>query len=139
MESERRNASYIAAACAAIFLTSWQVLEFESAHLDSLPNAEMYERSYMHRENLSHVAVAQATEFFITASVDGHIKFWKKKGEGLEFAKHFRAHLGPVKGDRRMSRHIGMVANDKLFCPAVIILRYYVALTFDHCTISIYL
>lgn len=34
------------------------------------------------------------TEFIITASCDGHIKFWKKQDEGLEFVKHFKAHLG---------------------------------------------
>lgn len=26
----------------------------------------------------------------------GHLKFWKKKPVGVEFAKHFRAHLGPI-------------------------------------------
>ena len=34
------------------------------------------------------------TEFLITASVDGHVKFWKKKEDGIEFVKHFRSHLG---------------------------------------------
>ena len=34
------------------------------------------------------------TDFIITASVDGHVKFWKKQEEGIEFVKHFRAHLG---------------------------------------------
>ena len=35
------------------------------------------------------------TNFIITASVDGHVKFWKKKeDEGIEFVKHFRSHLG---------------------------------------------
>uniref|UniRef100_A0A1I7WZ24 peptidylprolyl isomerase n=1 Tax=Heterorhabditis bacteriophora TaxID=37862 RepID=A0A1I7WZ24_HETBA len=34
------------------------------------------------------------TDFIITASVDGHLKFWKKKyAEGVEFVKHFRCHL----------------------------------------------
>lgn len=28
----------------------------------------------------------------------GHIKFWKKKAVGIEFAKHFRSHLGPIEG-----------------------------------------
>uniref|UniRef100_A0A915AK17 PPIase cyclophilin-type domain-containing protein n=1 Tax=Parascaris univalens TaxID=6257 RepID=A0A915AK17_PARUN len=33
-------------------------------------------------------------DFIITASVDGHLKFWKKKhAEGIEFVKHFRCHL----------------------------------------------
>jgi peptidylprolyl isomerase domain and WD repeat-containing protein 1 len=35
------------------------------------------------------------TDFIITASNDGHVKFWKKcDGEGIEFVKHFRSHLG---------------------------------------------
>ena len=48
------------------------------------------------------------TDFVLTASVDGHLKFWKKKdpsststdsattGVGIEFVKHYRAHLSPV-------------------------------------------
>lgn len=35
------------------------------------------------------------TDFVITASQDGHVKFWKKnEDEGIEFVKHFRSHLG---------------------------------------------
>lgn len=34
------------------------------------------------------------TDFLVTASADGHVKFWKKKEQGVEFVKHFRAHLG---------------------------------------------
>lgn len=34
-------------------------------------------------------------DFIVTASCDGHVKFWKKKEEeGIEFVKHFRSHLG---------------------------------------------
>lgn len=40
------------------------------------------------------VLLASRTDFIITASVDGHVKFWKKQEEGIEFVKHFRAHLG---------------------------------------------
>ena len=74
------------------------MLDHEAAFLDALPCAEMYERSYMHRDVVTHVAVAPANDFFLTGSVDGHLKFWKKKAEGVEFAKHYRAHLGPVDG-----------------------------------------
>lgn len=84
-----------------------------------------YEKSYMHRDVVTHVAVS-AADFFITGSIDGtfsqiligffffntftnsllylliknlgHLKFWKKKGVGIEFAKHFRSHLGPIEG-----------------------------------------
>ncbi|XVF69132.1 hypothetical protein PTKIN_Ptkin11bG0056200 [Pterospermum kingtungense] len=72
-------------------------LQFEQAYLDSLPSANMYEKSYMHRDVVTHVAVSSA-DFFITGSVDGHLKFWKKKATGIEFAKHFRSHLGPIEG-----------------------------------------
>lgn len=72
-------------------------LQFEQAYLDSLPSANMYEKSYMHRDVVTHVAVS-AADFFITGSLDGHLKFWKKKGVGIEFAKHFRSHLGPIEG-----------------------------------------
>ena len=35
------------------------------------------------------------SDFIVTASCDGHVKFWKKKEEeGIEFVKHFRSHLG---------------------------------------------
>ena len=37
-----------------------------------------------------------STDFLITASIDGHVKFWKKQENGIEFVKHFRAHLGKV-------------------------------------------
>ncbi|KAF7150825.1 hypothetical protein RHSIM_Rhsim02G0084400 [Rhododendron simsii] len=72
-------------------------LQFEQAYLDSLPSANMYEKSYMHRDVVTHVAVSTA-DFFITGSADGHLKFWKKKALGIEFAKHFRSHLGPIEG-----------------------------------------
>lgn len=70
-------------------------LEFEKLYLNNLPDSQCYERSFMHRDAMSFVAVSQ-TEFVITASCDGHIKFWKKKQVGIEFVKHFRAHLGNI-------------------------------------------
>ena len=35
------------------------VLEFEQVYLDNLPNAESYEKSYMHRDVVTHLAVAK--------------------------------------------------------------------------------
>ncbi|XP_006869173.1 PREDICTED: peptidylprolyl isomerase domain and WD repeat-containing protein 1-like isoform X1 [Chrysochloris asiatica] len=72
-----------------------KVLEFERVYLDNLPSASMYERSYMHRDVITHV-VCTKTDFIITASHDGHVKFWKKIEEGIEFVKHFRSHLGVI-------------------------------------------
>ncbi|KAK9508026.1 hypothetical protein O3M35_007777 [Rhynocoris fuscipes] len=72
-----------------------KILVHEKLFLDNLPSAECYEKSFMHRDVISHVLITK-TEFIITASVDGHIKFWKKMERGIEFVKHFKTHLGPV-------------------------------------------
>ncbi|KAJ1677153.1 Peptidyl-prolyl cis-trans isomerase cyp15, partial [Spiromyces aspiralis] len=32
------------------------------------------------------------TDFIITCSIDGHVKFWKKTEGNIEFVKHFKAH-----------------------------------------------
>ena len=73
-----------------------RILQHERLYLRNLPESEAYERSYMHRDNITFVRVAAQSEFVVTASCDGHIKFWKKKQVGIEFVKHFRAHLGNV-------------------------------------------
>lgn len=38
------------------------------------------------------------TQFLITTSIDGHLKLWKKQEIGIEFVKHYRAHLLPILG-----------------------------------------
>mmetsp|Transcript_23026 Transcript_23026/g.38101 ORF Transcript_23026/g.38101 Transcript_23026/m.38101 type:complete len:617 (-) Transcript_23026:553-2403(-) len=65
--------------------------------LSALPSAEMYEKSYMHRDSVTHLLVTRS-DFIITASRDGQLKFWKKMQTGIEFIKHFRAHLAPFAG-----------------------------------------
>ena len=40
--------------------------------------------------------VAAKAGFVCTASEDGHVKFWKKMQRGVEFVKHFHAHVGPI-------------------------------------------
>ncbi|KAA1132545.1 hypothetical protein PGTUg99_015889 [Puccinia graminis f. sp. tritici] len=73
--------------------------QHERLYLKNLPSAERYHRSFMHRDVVSWITVTK-TLFIITASVDGHIKFWTKKdpkeGPGIEFVKHYRAHLSPI-------------------------------------------
>lgn len=71
-------------------------LKFEQVYLDNLPEATRYERSYMHRESVTHIVVARQTDFVITASSDGHVKFWKKMADDVEFVKHYQAHLGKI-------------------------------------------
>lgn len=67
------------------------------AALARLPSSEMYERSYMHRDWVTHVVVTR-TDFVVTASRDGQLKFWKKMPTGIEFVKHFKAHMAPFAG-----------------------------------------
>ena len=57
----------------------------EALHLKALPSAEMYESSFMHRDHVTHVVVCPGTDFIVTASRDGHVKFWKKLLRGIEF------------------------------------------------------
>lgn len=75
--------------------TTNQVLEFQQVFLDHLPSASLYEKSYMHVGDMCHVR-ATKTDFVITASVDGQLKFWKKKPKEVEFVKRFYAHVGPI-------------------------------------------
>jgi WD40 repeat protein len=60
----------------------------------ALPSADMYEKSYMHRDVVTHCVFSPKTDFLMTGSRDGHVKFWKKMPEGVEFVKHYHAHLG---------------------------------------------
>lgn len=70
-----------------------KALKFEETYLRALPRASQYEKSFMHRDSITHV-FATKTDFIITASCDGHLKFWKKiHKEGVEFVKHFRCHM----------------------------------------------
>lgn len=73
-------------------------LQHEALFLNNIPAADSYEVSLMHRDLVSHVVVIPNTDFIVTASIDGHIKFWKKMGggNGVEFVKHFRAHTSPI-------------------------------------------
>ena len=73
-----------------------KILPFEKTYIDSLPSASMYERSFMHRDLVTHISVAKSAEFIITGSCDGHVKFWKKMPDNIEFVKHFQAHLGTI-------------------------------------------
>lgn len=63
----------------------------------------------MHRDNISFVTVTKwvprkdmssaadsRTNFVVTASVDGHLKLWKKQDDGIEFVKHFRTSLKAI-------------------------------------------
>ena len=59
-----------------------KVLEFERVYLESLPAAEMYEKSYMHRDVVTDVIVTP-NEFVITASCDGQVRAAAARARGL--------------------------------------------------------
>ena len=101
-------------------------LEHEEAYLAALPNADMYEKSYMHRDLVTQCVFSPRTDFLITASEDGHVKFWKKMPEGLEFVKHYHAHLGAVNGLAVSGDGLRLVTTgaDKA-------IKFYDVLTFD--------
>jgi peptidylprolyl isomerase domain and WD repeat-containing protein 1 len=73
-----------------------RTLKFENVYADNMPSADFYEHSFMHRDIVTHIGVSKATEFIITGSNDGHVKFWKKMPTTIEFVKHYHAHLGPI-------------------------------------------
>jgi peptidylprolyl isomerase domain and WD repeat-containing protein 1 len=89
--------------------------------LACLPSAPMYERSYMHKDAVSHVSVSHRFEFIFTASTDGFLKFWKKAAVGIEFVKTFRAHLTKISGvalsknEQRLATVCPMEQTMKLF------------------------
>lgn len=60
---------------------------------ERLPTANMYELSYMHRDVVTHTLVTPGTDFVITASSEGIVKFWKKTFQDVEFVKQFQAHV----------------------------------------------
>jgi peptidylprolyl isomerase domain and WD repeat-containing protein 1 len=71
-------------------------LPYEKLYISALPASAKYSKSLMHKEQLSFVTMTPLTDFLITSSVDGVVKFWKKGGEGIEFVKEFKAHVGDI-------------------------------------------
>lgn len=61
----------------------------DHTYLQNMPSADMYERSYMHKEIVCNskliifyiktiVLVSNKYEYIFTMSIDGFLKFWKK-------------------------------------------------------------
>ena len=72
-------------------------LPYEKLYIAALPTASRYFKSLMHREQLCFTTLTPYTDFLITSSIDGVVKFWKKDFGGIEFVKEFRAHNGEIK------------------------------------------
>lgn len=72
-------------------------LPYEKLYIAALPASQRYFKSLMHREQLCFTTFTPHTDFLITSSIDGVVKFWKKDFGGIEFVKEFRAHNGEIK------------------------------------------
>lgn len=71
-------------------------LPYEKQYIAALPKSTRYSKSLMHKEQLSFCTVTPNTDFLITSSVDGYVKFWKKVPGGVEFVKEYKAHNGEI-------------------------------------------
>ncbi|OAX81248.1 hypothetical protein ACJ72_04412 [Emergomyces africanus] len=95
-------------------------LPYEKVYVNALPVSARYSKSLMHKDQLSFVTLTPHTDFLITSSIDGVVKFWKKMPVGVEFVKEFRAHLGEltcvsVSLDGRSFATVGVDKTVKIF------------------------
>lgn len=72
--------------------------EKKQFHIENLPMASFYEKSYMHKDILDSVICSTETDFIFSTSLDGNLKFWKKNYLGIEFIKQYKAHAGKISG-----------------------------------------
>ena len=72
-------------------------LPHEKQYVAALPSSTRYSKSLMHKDQLLFCTFTPHTDFLITSSVDGFVKFWKKVSGGIEFVKEFKAHNGEIK------------------------------------------
>ena len=91
-----------------------------------LPSADMYENSYMHRSQVTHVVATSKTDFVVTGSTDGFVKFWKKIPLGIEFIKGYHAHENELSG-------LDLSADGRRLCSVGIdqTMKFYDVLNFD--------
>ncbi|KAL8897205.1 MAG: hypothetical protein Q9207_007326 [Kuettlingeria erythrocarpa] len=72
-------------------------LPYEKLYIDALPSSQRYSKSLMHKDQLAFVTITPLTDFLITSSIDGVVKFWKKVAVGIEAVKEFKAHAGEIR------------------------------------------
>lgn len=63
-----------------------------------LPTSHYYSKSFMHKEFVNKIVSSVNSDFIFTTSIDGVLKFWKKKYIGIEFVKQFKAHPAKITG-----------------------------------------
>ncbi|EPY50011.1 WD repeat containing cyclophilin family peptidyl- prolyl cis-trans isomerase Cyp9 [Schizosaccharomyces cryophilus OY26] len=66
-----------------------------SSLLENIPNAARYRRSFMHKDTL-HSCYSTKSNLILTISYDGHVKFWHKTTDGIEYIKDFPTHNGKI-------------------------------------------
>lgn len=74
----------------------------------------------MHKETVNNIISSSKSDFIITFSIDGHVKFWKKVFHLVEFTKNFKAHSGLITGAALSKNHdllctIGLDKTMKIF------------------------
>ncbi|KAL8957274.1 MAG: hypothetical protein Q9193_005409, partial [Seirophora villosa] len=72
-------------------------LPYEKLYVNALPSSPRYSKSLMHKDQLAFVTMTPYTDFLITSSIDGVVKFWKKDSSGIEAVKEFKAHGGEIR------------------------------------------
>ncbi|EMC91415.1 hypothetical protein BAUCODRAFT_326960 [Baudoinia panamericana UAMH 10762] len=95
-------------------------LPYEKQYIAALPTATRYYKSLMHKDQLAFCTFTPHTDFLITSSVDGYVKFWKKVAGGIEFVKEYQAHDGEIKNatvsvDGRSYATVGADGTVKIF------------------------
>ena len=65
-------------------------------HARSAPISSLFAVVYISRCQSVTSSSYSPSSSPITTSVDGHLKLWKKQEVGIEFVKHYRAHLAPI-------------------------------------------
>ncbi|KAL9029227.1 MAG: hypothetical protein Q9196_002508 [Gyalolechia fulgens] len=90
-------------------------LPHEKLYINALPASQRYAKSLMHKDQLAFVTVTPYTDFLVTSSIDGVIKFWKKVAVGIEAVKEFKAHAGEIKSVSvsRDGRNLATAGADK--------------------------
>ena len=94
--------------------------------LNRLPCSLFYEYSYMHRNIITHIKIANNYNFIITCSIDGYIKFWKKCEINIKFVKEYKSHKNRI-NDISISnnnQYLCSIGSDKL-------MNIYNIITFD--------
>ena len=109
-----------------------RVLPYEKLYISALPSSPRYSKSLMHKDQLSFVTMTPFTDFLITSSVDGVVKFWKKVAVGIESVKEFKAHVGEI-------RSVNVSQDGRSFATAGIdkTIKIFDVITFGMCYMSV--